>query len=115
MPSSNSNDDSNNKTTMDTYMYRTPEQQRLQPLTEPPALALRSTTETTSTTHQKRCICCTKKLTLTDFACGKCKHRYCSTHRLPEQHSCGHDFRAEGARQLAAANPVVIAAKVDKI
>ena len=70
---------------------------------------------TTSTTVQKRCVCCPKKLTLTDFACGKCKHRYCATHRLPEQHSCGHDFRAEGARQLAAANPVVIAAKVEKI
>lgn len=101
---------------MDTYIYRTPEQQRLQPLTEPPALALRdAATGPTSTTNQNRCVCCAKKLTLTDFACGKCKERHCAAHRLPEQHSCGHDFRAEGARQLAAANPVVVAAKVDKI
>jgi len=106
----------NTKATMDTYIYRTPEQQRLQPLTEPPPMALKDPQAvTTSTTVQKRCVCCPKKLTLTDFACGKCKHRYCATHRLPEQHSCGHDFRAEGARQLAAANPVVIAAKVEKI
>jgi predicted nucleic acid binding AN1-type Zn finger protein len=105
----------NDKVKMDTYIYRTPEQQRLQPLTEPPPLALKESQAATSSTSQKRCVCCPKKLTLTDFACGKCKHRFCSTHRLPEQHSCGHDFRAEGARQLAAANPVVVAAKVDKI
>ena len=103
-----------NKATMDTYIYRTPEQQRLQPLVEPPPMALKEPVAGI-TKEQKRCVCCPKKLTLTDFACGKCKHRFCSTHRLPEQHSCGHDFRAEGARQLAAANPVVIAAKVDKI
>jgi hypothetical protein len=105
----------NDKVKMDTYIYRTPEQQRLQPLAEPPPLALKEPHTATSSTNQKRCVCCAKKLTLTDFACGKCKHRFCSTHRLPEQHSCGHDFRAEGARQLAAANPVVIAAKVEKI
>ena len=105
---------SNDKATMDTYIYRTPEQQRLQPSMEPPPIALRPTQEQ-ATASQKRCVCCPKKLTLTDFACGKCKYRFCATHRLPEQHSCGHDFRAEGARQLAAANPAVIAAKVDKI
>lgn len=105
---------SNDKVKMDTYIYRTPEQQRLQPSMEPPPLALREPVAA-ATKDQKRCVCCAKKLTLSDFACGKCKHRYCATHRLPEQHSCGHDFRAEGARQLAAANPAVIAAKVEKI
>lgn len=103
----------NDKVKMDTYIYRTPEQQRLQPLTEPPPLALKEPAITSK--EQKRCICCPKKLTLTDFECGKCKRRHCAAHRLPEQHDCGHDFRAEGARQLAAANPVVIAAKVEKI
>ena len=105
-----------NKATMDTYIYRTPEQQRLEPLKEPPPLVLKGSQDQPSVTaNQKRCVCCAKKLTLTDFECGKCKRRHCAGHRLPEQHSCGHDFRAEGARQLAAANPVVIAAKVDKI
>lgn len=47
---------------------------------------------------QKRCGCCRKKLTLTDDSCGKCRIRYCGTHRLPEAHSCGHDYRAEKVR-----------------
>jgi predicted nucleic acid binding AN1-type Zn finger protein len=101
------------KTTMpSTDVFRTPETQRIQPLVEPPPLAIRAPVTTTT---QKRCTCCPKKLTLTDFECGKCKRRHCGSHRLPEQHDCGHDFRAEGARQLAAANPVVVAAKVEKI
>lgn len=66
---------------------------------------------------QKRCGCgdCKRKLTLTDYECGKCKKRYCATHRLPEQHVCPHDFRKEGQAQLTAANPRVIANKIDHI
>jgi len=61
---------------------------------------------------QKRCGCCTRKLALVDFECDKCKIRFCGTHRLPEIHDCGHDFRVAGAAQLAAANPRVVADKV---
>lgn len=64
---------------------------------------------------QKRCGCCTKKLTLTDFDCPKCKARFCGAHRLPELHACPHDFRKEGQAQLAAANPRVVADKIDRI
>ena len=66
---------------------------------------------------QKRCGCadCKRKLTLTDFECGKCKKRYCATHRMPELHACPHDFRKEGQAQLAALNPRVVASKLDRI
>ncbi len=30
---------------------------------------------------------CRKKIKLTDYPC-KCKHIYCSKHRLPETHDC---------------------------
>ncbi len=61
---------------------------------------------------QKRCGCCKKKLTLTDFACDKCQTRYCSTHRLPEEHTCSHDFKAAGKTQLTKQLVAAIADKV---
>ena len=61
---------------------------------------------------QKRCQCCKKKLMLTDMACGKCKNRYCSTHRLPEEHSCCYDFKEAGRAHLAKENPKVVADKM---
>lgn len=79
------------------------------PPAEPPALA-----EATPAPPQKRCVC-RKKLTLTDMECAKCKTRFCSAHRLPELHACPHDFRKEGAAQLAAANPRVVADKLDRV
>jgi predicted nucleic acid binding AN1-type Zn finger protein len=62
-----------------------------------------------------RCAGCSKKLVLSDFACGKCKIRYCGAHRLPESHSCSHDFRAAGAEQLKTQLTRVIADKIDHI
>lgn len=66
---------------------------------------------------QKRCGCegCRRKLTLTDMECAKCKSRFCGQHRLPELHACPHDFRKEGAAQLAAANPRVVADKLNRV
>lgn len=42
----------------------------------------------------KRCYFpgCRKKLKLTDMEC-RCKHIFCSIHRLPEQHKCSYDFK----------------------
>jgi len=65
--------------------------------------------------EQKRCglgEACKKKLALSDFACGKCKTRYCGTHRLPELHKCPHDFMKEGKELLAKLNPVVVGDKM---
>ena len=61
---------------------------------------------------QKRCGCCKKKLTLTDFSCDKCQSRYCATHRLPEEHACSHDFKAAGKTQLTKQLVAAIADKV---
>lgn len=80
-----------------------------------PAVAPAPVATAAAAKPQKRCGCCTKKLTLTDFDCPKCKARFCGTHRLPELHACPHDFRKEGQAQLAAANPRVVADKVDRI
>ena len=35
---------------------------------------------------------CRKKLVLTDLIC-KCEKFHCMRHRLPETHSCSHDFK----------------------
>ncbi len=66
---------------------------------------------------QKTCATCAKKLTLTDFACGKCQVRFCACHRLPEEHACSHmeNFRREAQAALAAANPQVVGKKVEII
>ena len=66
----------------------------------------------TDTTKQKRCGCCKKKLTLTDFSCDKCQTRFCITHRLPEEHACSHDFKASGKNQLTKQLVAAIADKV---
>ena len=58
---------------------------------------------------------CKKKLHLSDFSCGKCKTRFCSTHRLPESHACQHDFKKEGAILLAAQNPKVVGSTLNRI
>ena len=79
----------------------------------PPALAIQE--PAAPAPPQKRCGCCRRKLTLTDMDCSKCKTRFCGQHRLPELHSCPHDFRKEGAAQLAAANPRVVAEKLDRV
>ena len=68
-----------------------------------------------TTKTQKTCACCRRKLTLTDFECGKCKTRHCAEHRLPEQHSCAHDFVAEGRALLTEQLAKVVAKKIDQI
>ncbi len=64
---------------------------------------------------KNRCACCSKKLVLSDFACGKCQTRYCATHRLPESHACTHDFRATGKEQLTQQLTRVVADKIQHI
>ena len=61
---------------------------------------------------QKRCGCCTKKLSLADFTCDKCKTRFCVSHRLPEEHKCGYDYKKAGETQLTKQ---LVAAVADKV
>lgn len=62
-----------------------------------------------------RCSCCSKKLSLSDFSCGKCQIRFCGLHRLPEAHHCSHDFIAEGKKTLERQLVKVTAEKVAHI
>ena len=68
---------------------------------------------------KKRCSCiidkegniCRKVLKLTDMEC-KCGKRFCSVHRLPENHFCSFNFKEEGRKILEKKNPVVAAPKI---
>ena len=42
---------------------------------------------------------CKKKLTLTDMPC-RCLQRFCSKHRLPEQHVCCYNFKPENTEEF---------------
>lgn len=57
---------------------------------------------------------CRKKLGLTGFKC-RCGASYCGSHRAPEDHECSFDFKSHGRAKIAEANPLVMAAKIDKI
>jgi predicted nucleic acid binding AN1-type Zn finger protein len=61
-----------------------------------------------------RCGTCRKKLTLTDLAC-RCKTRFCSAHRAPEEHACTHDFKADGIAHLKQQLERVVADKVERL
>ncbi|EEF38511.1 zinc finger A20 and AN1 domain-containing stress-associated protein 3 isoform X2 [Ricinus communis] len=61
-----------------------------------------------------RCLTCRKRVGLTGFKC-RCEMVFCGTHRYPEQHGCTFDFKAMGKKQIAKANPVVKAEKLEKI
>jgi hypothetical protein len=65
--------------------------------TTPPTILELCAAADAPSTPKKRCAAadCRRKLTLTDFDCGKCKSRFCTTHRLPESHACSHDFRKD--------------------
>lgn len=86
-------------------------------VTEPPTLVIETDVSASEIKikRENRCFCCSKKLALSDFACGKCNIRYCGKHRLPELHQCGHDFRAAGAEQLKQQLTRVVANKIDQI
>ena len=61
-----------------------------------------------------RCGACRKKLTLTDLAC-RCKARFCSAHRAPEEHACTHDFKADANAILKQQLERVVAEKVERM
>jgi curli biogenesis system outer membrane secretion channel CsgG len=61
-----------------------------------------------------RCNKCRKKVGLTGFKC-KCGLLFCGQHRYAEAHDCGFDYKTTQREKLAAANPLVQAAKVERI
>lgn len=63
---------------------------------------------------KNRCFVCKKKVGLLGFEC-KCGRLLCTSHRQAEEHDCDFDYRAEGKKRLADANPLVAFSKVDGI
>jgi hypothetical protein len=61
-----------------------------------------------------RCQKCRKKVGLTGFKC-KCGLLFCGQHRYAEAHDCDYDYKTSQRERLAAANPLVQAAKVERI
>lgn len=60
---------------------------------------------------QRRCGACTHKLLLSDLTC-KCGTRFCSKHRLPEDHECSFDHRAHDKTVLEAAITACVSDKM---
>ena len=61
-----------------------------------------------------RCLVCKKRVGLTGFRC-RCGTMFCGVHRYPEKHNCIFDFKKIGREEIARANPLVIAEKLQKI
>ncbi|QHO55221.1 hypothetical protein HN51_009798 [Arachis hypogaea] len=61
-----------------------------------------------------RCARCRRRVGLTGFKC-RCGLTLCGSHRHPEQHSCHFDFKGFGREQIAKANPLIKADKLNKI
>ncbi|XP_076956779.1 uncharacterized protein LOC143632075 [Bidens hawaiensis] len=61
-----------------------------------------------------RCSGCQKKVGLTGFRC-RCGELFCSEHRYSDRHECGYDYKGVGREAIARENPVVKAAKIDRI
>lgn len=88
-------------------------------LPEPPALTLpplapEASVSSPATAQPNRCGSCRKRVGLTGFKC-KCGITFCGTHRYPENHGCGFDFKAVGREEIARANPVIKADKLRRI
>ncbi|XVE96459.1 hypothetical protein REPUB_Repub02eG0223700 [Reevesia pubescens] len=61
-----------------------------------------------------RCMVCRKRIGLTGFRC-KCGITFCGSHRYPKNHGCTFDFKKVGREEIARANPLVKAEKLEKI
>ncbi|KAL0725864.1 hypothetical protein Bca4012_040463 [Brassica carinata] len=92
----------------------------IQPLVQNPSAELEVTvTVTVTATEQQqkrpnRCTTCRKRVGLTGFKC-RCGTTFCGAHRYPEVHGCTFDFKTAGREEITKANPLVKAAKLQKI
>ncbi|KAL1201283.1 Zinc finger A20 and AN1 domain-containing stress-associated protein 4 [Cardamine amara subsp. amara] len=95
----------------------------IQPLVQNPSAELDVTVKKVSKTvnpppeqqqRPNRCTTCRKRVGLTGFKC-RCGTIFCGVHRYPEIHGCTFDFKSAGREEIAKANPLVKAAKLQKI
>ncbi|CAL0321440.1 unnamed protein product [Lupinus luteus] len=61
-----------------------------------------------------RCASCRKRVRFSGFKC-RCGVTFCGAHRYPEKHACRFDFKTVGREEIARANPVIKAAKLERI
>lgn len=66
------------------------------------------------TVQPNRCVTCRKRVGLTGFKC-RCGSTFCGSHRYPERHGCGFDFKTVGREEIARANPLIRAEKLRRI
>jgi hypothetical protein len=57
---------------------------------------------------------CKKKLTLIDLKC-KCGIKFCLSHRMPEDHACSIDFKADTIKNLEKQLVKISAPKLERI
>ena len=57
---------------------------------------------------------CNKKIGLTNLPC-RCKLSFCDKHRLPEEHQCSYDFKANVDKDKLLKEMKVIADKVPPV
>ncbi|KAI4300452.1 hypothetical protein L6164_033830 [Bauhinia variegata] len=81
---------------------------------EPPSSASVAAGPDRTTAQPNRCASCRKRVGLTAFKC-KCGVTFCGVHRYPEKHGCGFDFKKVGREEIARANPMIKADKLNKI
>ncbi|KAI4348982.1 hypothetical protein L6164_009642 [Bauhinia variegata] len=67
-----------------------------------------------TTAQPNRCATCRKRVGFSGFKC-KCGVTFCGVHRYPEKHGCSFDFKKVGREEIALANPVIKAEKLNKI
>ncbi|CAK8544052.1 unnamed protein product [Lathyrus sativus] len=88
----------------------------IEPLPQPPVPSIVTNPSESSIgpVQANRCGTCRKRTGLTGFKC-RCGITFCGTHRYPEKHECGFDFKAVGREEIAKANPVIKADKLRRI
>ncbi|CAA0396181.1 unnamed protein product [Arabidopsis thaliana] len=80
---------------------------------EPSSSAVPEESEPLKPARSNRCLCCNKKVGIMGFKC-KCESTFCGDHRYPETHDCSFDFKEVGRGEIAKANPVVKADKIQR-
>jgi AN1-type zinc finger protein 5/6 len=93
---------------------REPEPEAHAPSSAQPADAASATPASPDPKKKNRCTVCKKKVGLLGFEC-KCGKLLCTSHRQAEEHQCDYDYRTEGKKRLADANPLVAFSKIDSI
>lgn len=64
--------------------------------------------------NHSRCFACNKRVGLTGFKCT-CEYTFCASHRLAEAHECSFDYKTTQRQRLAQSNPLISAAKIQKL